>query len=228
MPVRILLCDDHEMVRRGIREVLDTQDDLEVVGVSADAGGTLELVREHRPDVLILDIRLQEGSGLDLLDEAHRIHPDLAVLVLTMHDDVSFLRAALAAGALGFVNKRSGVEELRAAVRSVARGRAHVDLTFDEDQVWESLEIAGVDGESGEAGIEGLSPREREVLGLVAEGYTSREVAERLFISPKTVDTYRSRLMRRLGLKNRSDLVRLALEAGFLAPGREAEETARD
>ena len=225
MAIRIVLCDDHEMLRTGVRAVLDSQDDLEVVGEAATAEQALQLIREHTPDVLLLDIRLREGSGLDLLDEAHGIHPDLAVLVLTMHDDVTYLRSALAAGALGFLNKQAGAQEIRTAVRSVARGKAHVDLTFDEEAIWESLEIAGVAEDSARSELEDLSPREREVLGLVAEGYTSKEIAERLFISPKTVDTYRSRLMRRLGLKSRSDLVRLALEAGLLKAGRDVEET---
>jgi len=185
------------------------QPDLEVVGEAADGIEALEKIRKTKPDVVILDLTMPRMNGFDALREIVRDIPQTKVLVLTMHDDPAYGRSLLAAGALGYVTKKAADRELLTAIRTVREGRQFVDVTQAEDMLPKFAARLP-------ASRELLSQRERQVLALLARGHTHQEVADRLTLSIKTVETYLSRLTRKLGLHRRAELVRYALETGIL------------
>jgi DNA-binding NarL/FixJ family response regulator len=212
--IRILIVEDHAVVRAGLRLLIDAQPDLRVVGEAADAPEAWRLVGSLTPDVVSLDLSLPGDNGLTLLARLRREHPAVRVLVLTMHDDPGHLRMALAAGASGYVVKTAPETEYVAALRAVHQGRTFVDLGLSE-----ALTQAMVGAEAGTpppAEAARLSPREREVLERLAHGYTNQQIADRLFLSVKTVETYRARIAEKLGLRSRVDFIRYALETGLL------------
>lgn len=206
---RVLLADDHAILRAGLAMLVRAQPDLEVVAEAADGIEALEKIRRTKPDVVILDLTMPRMSGFDALREIVRDHPDTKVLVLTMHDDPAYGRSLLAAGALGYVTKRAADRELLTAIRAVREGRQFVDVTQAEDMLPRSAARVPLSREL-------LSQRERQVLVLLARGHTHQEVADRLALSIKTVETYLSRLTSKLGLHRRAELVRYALETGIL------------
>jgi DNA-binding NarL/FixJ family response regulator len=205
---RVLVADDHAVLRAGLRLLLNAQPDLEVVGEAADTREAFTKVREARPDVLTLDLTMPGGGSIKLIERLRQECPDTRVVVLTMHDDPAYLRAVLAAGAFGYVVKTAADAELLTAIRTVARGRIFADLQLSENK----LPIGPAAGEAG------LSQREREVLALLAQGHTNQEIADRLYLSVKTIETYRSRITEKLGLRTRAELVRYALGVGLLGP----------
>lgn len=210
----VLIVDDHAVLRSGLRLLLEAQPDLTVVGEAEDALSGLALAKELQPDVVLMDISMPGQSGLDSLPRLRHVAPASQVLVLTMHDDEGYLRRALQAGAAGYVLKKAADSELIAAVRAVARGEVYVHPAFTRNLLRDYLP------ESGSPVTDpwlGLSDREREVLTLVALGHTAAEIAERLSLSAKTVETYRARGMDKLGLRSRAALVRFALSRGLLS-----------
>lgn len=210
MGLRILLIDDHAVLRSGLRLLLQTQPDLEVVGEAADAAqGLLEIRRLH-PDLVLLDLSLPGLGGLELLKQAMAEQPWLKVLVLTMHDDPEFVRAAMTAGARGYVLKRAADTELLNAVRLVGRGETYVYPSVAAKLFVESA----AKGNREHTGR--LSARETEVLQLIAMGYTQQEIAERLGVSLKAVETHRARIGEKLGLRTRAELVRYAIDNGLV------------
>ena len=215
--IRVLVADDHAVLRAGLRLLINTQSDMEAVGEAGDFAEAVRLARTARPDVLILDLTMPGGSAVQTIERLVRECPQTRVVVLTMHDDPSYLRAALAAGAFGYVVKKAADSELLSAIRAVSQGRAFVDLDLSGAGAVLADEAEG-DAESGRG--RSLSQREREVLGLLAQGHTNQAVADRLFLSVKTVESYRARLMHKLGLGSRADLIRYAVEAGLLRPGK--------
>jgi two-component system response regulator NreC len=227
MSIRVYIADDHTVMRGGLSMLIDKQHDMEIVG-DADNGVDAEAgIRETEPDVAIIDISMPRMGGIEVVRRIRQHTPKTNVLVLTMHDRYAFLRAALVAGATGFVIKKASENELLTAIRTVARGRTFIDLSFDKDEIQSLLESG--DAQGGPPRIRQLpelSDREAEVMRLVAEGYTNRQVAEQICLSVKTVDTYRARLMEKLGLKTRADLVRLAVECGILKPGGSPDQPA--
>lgn len=227
MGIRVYIADDHTVMRTGLGMLIDKQPDMEVVG-DADNGIDAENgIRETEPDVALIDISMPRMGGIEVIRRIRKSTPQTHVLVLTMHDRYSFLRAALVAGAKGFVIKKASENELLTAIRTVGRGRTFIDLSFDQEEIQQFLESgASKDGSPRLRQLPELSDREAEVLRLVAEGYTNRQVAEQICLSVKTVDTYRARLMEKLGLKTRADLVRLAVECGILKPGGSPDEPA--
>jgi two-component system response regulator NreC len=203
---RIILADDHAVVRHGLRLVIDAEPDLEVVGEAPTAADAVRQVAEARPDVLLLDISMPGGGGIGALQQVRGASPTTRVLMLTMHDDPEYVRVALASGAAGFVLKNSAPRELLLAIRTVHQGRNYVDPT-----------LAGVERRGApESLLQRLSPREIEVLRQLALGYTNEEIANRLTVSVKSVQTYRARLSEKLGLSDDAELVRYALENGLL------------
>lgn len=202
MTTRILLADDHAILRAGLAMLIEAQPDLMVVAEAADGVEAVEKARVFRPDIVILDLTLPQLSGLEALREIRRECPATQVLVLTMHDDPAYGRTVLAAGAMGYVTKKSADRELLLAIRSVREGRVFVDLS----QAEEMLPKQGP-----------LSQRERQVLTEVAQGFTHQEIADRLALSIKTVETYLARLSTKLGLHRRADLVRYAFEIGLFS-----------
>jgi two-component system, NarL family, response regulator NreC len=204
--IRLLLADDHAIMRAGLKMLLDAQPDMMVVAEAPDGEEAVRRALATRPDVAVIDLAMPGLSGVETLQRLHRELPTTRLLVLTMHDDPAYARVAQAAGAVGHVIKDSESSELLAAIRAVHRGRTFVVGTDSS---------APLEGEP-QMSSPALSPRERQVLELLAHGHTNREIAARLFLSVKTVETHRSRLSDKLGLHRRADLVRLAIELGLL------------
>lgn len=213
-PIRVLIADDHTIVRSGLRLLMEAQSDIQVAGEAEDAQTALDQCRELRPDVLTLDLSMRGRSPLAILPELRQTCPQTRVLVLTMHDDPAYLRAALAAGCQGFLLKSVADEELITAIRTVAQGKPYVDLRFRDEAQPVAADAKGPVGEAR------LSERERQVLELLAYGLTNQEIANRLLLSVKTVETYRARVMEKLNLKTRADVVRYTLSVGILDPNR--------
>ena len=209
--IRILLADDHAVLRAGLRALLAAQGGLEVVGEAADGAEAVRLAQALRPDVVVMDIGMPGVNGIDATARIKRDLPAAKVLILSMHDDQGYLRQVLRAGASGYVLKKAADTELLAAIQAAARGEVFLDPGLAKALVDEVLEPRV---ERGEAPV--LSGRERDVLRLVAHGHTNQQVADRLCISVKSVETYRARLMEKLGLKGRAELVRYALQHGLL------------
>lgn len=220
MMIRVLLADDHAVLRTGLAMLLSAQPDITVVGEAGNGAEAMALAQEKRPDVVVLDLTMGQDSGLGAIIAIRRGHPSAHVLVLTMHTDVSYVRAALAAGASGYVAKSVADTELLSAVRAVAKGRIFVDLAIGDPAVRDETLGFLRSGERSQAlvPLRQLSGREREVLGRVAQGFTNAQVAEQLGLSVKSVETYRARLLEKLGLRTRAELVRFAIGAGVLTP----------
>jgi len=218
--IRVMIADDHAIVRAGLRMLINPQPDMEVVGEAADGHEALRQAREANPDVLTLDLTMPGGDGLKALEGLREACPQTRVLVLTMHEDPSYLRAALAAGASGYVAKSAVDAELLAAIRSIVQGRTFVTMTLSDRETHQVLGDKPTSAESPQrAPVKLLSSREWEVLKLLAQGYTNKEVGTQLCLSVKTIETYRARLADKLGLRSRADLTRYALEMGLLDPG---------
>jgi DNA-binding NarL/FixJ family response regulator len=211
--LRVLLADDHAVVREGMRALINAELGMEVVGEAADGQTALQQACELHPDVVVMDVSMPIVSGAQATAQLKQECPNVKVLALTIHEDRSYLRTLLAAGAAGYVLKRAASEELIRAIRTVAAGGIFLDPRVAGKLV---SSIGGGSPAAIPSGGAALSDREREVLRLVAQGYSMKEIAARLAISAKTVDTYKGRSMEKLGLDSRVDLVRYALEQGWL------------
>ncbi|WDI40565.1 response regulator [Bremerella sp. P1] len=218
--IRLMIADDHAVFRAGLKLLLQTHDDLEVVGEVSDADELLDAVKQLRPDVLVLDLTMPGGSTLPLIEKLRKAIPETRILVLSMHDDLTLVRAALASGASGYVVKAAADTEVVAAIRAVATGKVFVDLDLDANQVG-SLLTAEKDwsGKEKDGPLGSLSSREKEVFLSLAKGHTNQEIADDLDLSIKTVETYRGRIGVKLGLRTRAEFVRFAVELGLIGPG---------
>ena len=213
--IRVLLADDHAVLRAGLRVLINGQPDMEVVGEASTGEEAWRQADAVKPDVVLLDLTMPGMGGIEATERIVRDCPGVRVLVLTMHDDVAYLRSVLAAGAASYVLKRSADTELLSAIRITHRGGTYLEPSLAGDIVQDALGRKTRQGE--DSARSPLSEREREVLRLVAQGHTNQEIANRLSLSVKTVETYRARLMTKLGLRTRADLVRYALSVGLLA-----------
>lgn len=211
---RILIADDHALLRAGLRMLLDAQRDMRVVGEAADAAGTVRLARETDADVLLLDLAMPGAAGTSVVEQVVNERSQLKVLVLTMHDDPTYARAALNAGAVGYVVKKAADTELLSAIRATRGGRTFVDVTAAGRTARDLLGRGRGRGHARPGAS--LSKREAQVLELLARGHTNREIAESIGVGVKTVETYRSRATQKIGARSRADIVRYALEAGLL------------
>ena len=207
--IRIVLADDHQILLDGLRRLINVNADMQVVATATDAPSAIEAVRAHRPDVIVLDINMPGGGGLQVARRVREMELPSKIVVLTMYAEDRYVMEAVRLGASGYVLKRSADKELLDAIRAVAAGEAY--LTHAAVR----LLLATQQSEAGRP-EPALSTREREVLGFTARGFSNLEIAERLFVSPKTVDTYRSRVMAKLDLHRRSQLVDYALRHGLL------------
>jgi len=214
--IRILIVDDHPVVRAGLRMLLSGQPDIEVVGEAYDGATAIEQAVELSPDVIVMDITMEGMGGLEATRDIRRRVPQAKVLVLTIHKSVEYLRRALDAGATGYVLKQAADTELAVAIRVVHRGEIFVYPVFTRVLLGNLSHDQKVGDGAPPDSYELLSPREKQVLRLVALGYTNSQIADRLYLSVKTVGTYRGRLMAKLNLKGRPALVRYALERGLL------------
>ncbi len=208
---RIFLADDHALVREALRRAIEAEPDLEVVGEAANVAATVEQVSADRPDLLLLDVTMPGGGGIAALREIRKAGLATRTLILTMHDDPEYLRVALISGASGFMLKHAAGREVVTAIRAVLQGRMYVDPTLAGVTLNEVLRPSPPAQSSPEGALDRLSPRETRVLRDLTLGFTNKEVAERLAVSVKSVETYRARLSQKLGLSRRSDLVRYAI-----------------
>jgi NarL family two-component system response regulator LiaR len=212
---RIVLADDHAILREGIRALLEDQPDMIVVGEAADGRRAVELARELSPDIIVMDIGMPLLNGLEATRQIKRDYPQVAVLVLTMHDNEEYVSQILAAGAAGYVLKRAASSELVTAIRAVAAGQSYlspaVTRLLIEGYIGRQLAAPGVVDP-----FDTLTAREREVLQLVAEGHTNSQIAKLLSISLKTVKAHRSNLMQKLGLHDRGELIKMAIQRGII------------
>jgi two-component system, NarL family, response regulator NreC len=211
--IRVVVVDDHAVVRSGLRMLLDAEEDLEVVGDAGTARDAVFEVRAQQPDVVLLDVTMPDENGIVALPKLLHEAPNAKVLMLSMEDDPSYVREAFAAGAHGYVLKEAADAEVVAAVREVADGRRYVHPTLGARMV------AADAAAQAAAEADPLSDREREVLRLLALGHTNQEIAQQLYISVRTAETHRAHIMRKLQLSTRAELVRYAIEHGQLEPG---------
>ena len=208
--IRVLIVDDHAVVRSGIRLLLEREQDIEPVGEAGTGREAVFQARELNPDVILMDVVMPDGTGLDVLPQLTHEHPDAKVLLLSMQDDPRYVREAFAAGASGYVLKEAADAEVVAAVREVAKGGRYVN-----PELGARLVAAEADAER-RAEEDPLSDREREVLRLLALGHTNQEIAKLLYISIRTAETHRAHIMQKLRLSSRAELVRYALAQGLL------------
>jgi DNA-binding NarL/FixJ family response regulator len=209
---RILLVDDHAMFRAGIKALLEDEPSLTVVGEASTGDGAVDEVRALKPDVVIMDLSMPGSNGIEATRRIAALGFDTKVLVLTVHDEEEYLVPVVEAGASGYLTKTSADRDLIDAIKIVSRGEVYLPPRATRLLLQRYKEAEGEE----QAGLHDLSSREQEVLALTAEGFSSREIGQKLFISPKTVDTYRSRIMHKLGLSHRSELVHFALRVGLL------------
>lgn len=206
--IRILLADDHTILRAGIRALIEAEPDMLVVGEAEDGHSAVQMTGELSPDVVLMDIAMPLLNGLEATRQIHRSHPYIKVLILSMHENEEYIRQVLAHGAMGYILKDAAAHDLLEAIRAVQRGEAVLSpavtrLVIEDYLRWGDL--------SANQSSNGLSPREHEVLQLIAEGYTNKQIAEILCISIKTVQAHRGNIMSKLDLHDRSDLVKYAI-----------------
>ncbi len=211
--IRVLLVDDHAVLRGGLKALLNLEADLDVAGEAATGEAAVELARTLRPDVIVMDLAMPGMGGLDATRQIIAADPASRVLILTSQAEEEYLLPVLEAGGSGYVHKTNADEDLITAIRTVARGEVFLYPKATK-LLLRGFKMAEERGEASP--LEELSDREREVLTLTAEGYSSTEIGKKLFLSPKTVDTYRARLMQKLGFSHRSELIRFALQTGLL------------
>jgi DNA-binding NarL/FixJ family response regulator len=207
--IRVLLADDHRILRDGIRALFDDQSDIEVVGEAEDGLKTVKMVAQLRPDVVVMDIAMPLLNGLEATRQIQRDHPRVKVLILTMHENEEYIRQVLAAGALGYVLKDAAARDLLGAIRAVYQGEAVLSPAITRLVIEDYLRWGDIRAEDTS---DGLTPREREVLQLIAEGYTNKEMAEILSLSVKTIQSHRTNLMSKLDLHDRGELIKYAIQ----------------
>jgi DNA-binding NarL/FixJ family response regulator len=210
-PIRILLADDHALVRAGISALLTRIPGVEVIAEAADGREALALVKAHVPDLVLMDISMAGLNGLEAAARIAKEHPEVRVLMLSAHSDEDYVKQALRAGAAGYLLKHAATSELELAIQAVARGETYLSPAVSKHLIADYIRRAG-----GEASpLELLTPRQRETLQLIAEGYTTKEIARLLHVSPKTVETHRTQLMEKLDIHDIAGLVRYAIRAGL-------------
>lgn len=214
-PIRILLADDHTLVRRGICRLLEDQPDLEVVGEAADGHEAVAKAAELQPDVVLMDIGMPGMNGLEATERIKHRFPDIQVLLLTVHDDEEYLFRALKVGASGYVLKEAETSVLMLALNAAHRGEVFLYPSIASRLVHDYLRRVEAGGLEEREQLEELTGRQREVLELIAEGLSTQEIAEKLVISPHTVQTHRQNIMRRLNLHSRTELIKYALRHGL-------------
>ncbi|KPJ75782.1 MAG: LuxR family transcriptional regulator [Deltaproteobacteria bacterium SG8_13] len=211
--IKVLLADDHSIVRAGLGRIVEESGDMVVVAEAADGREAIRKAEESRPDVAVIDISMPGLDGLEVISRLNSRYPDLPVLVLTMHEEGQYVVRAVEAGAMGYVTKQSAPEQLVTAIRKVLEGSRYLT-----DEAAEALALRVAKGGKGQSLLDSLSMREMQVLRRLAMGNTNREIAEAYGISVKTVDTYRSRLLKKLNLRNNAELSRFAIQNRLIEP----------
>jgi DNA-binding NarL/FixJ family response regulator len=210
----IVLADDHVLVRQGLKRILEGAEDLEVVGEADNGLKLLDLLRQADPDMVILDISMPGMRGIEAISEIKAVRPNAAILMLTMHRDIEYVHLALSTGAKGYVLKEDADKDLFSAIEKVRRGRTFVSPTLSEEYLDDLVQVRQGRPVEGDP----LTVRERQVVKLIAEGKTSREIADLLHISARTVENHRANVMEKLNLKKAADVVKYAIQKGYAAP----------
>jgi two-component system invasion response regulator UvrY len=205
--IKVLLADDHSIVRAGLRRLVDESQDMEVIGEAANGKDAIQKVHEKMPDVAVIDISMPGMDGLEVISQLHDYYPKLPVIILTMYEEEQYVVRAIEAGAMGYLTKRSAPEQLLKAIRKV-----HAGCRYLTAEAAELLALRVARGADTRSPLDALSMRELQVLRRLAMGHTNREIAESYHISVKTVDTYRSRLLKKLNLRNNAELSRFAIK----------------
>ena len=211
--IKVLLADDHSIVRAGLRRIVEESGDMVVVAEASDGREAIRQVEDSRPNVAVIDISMPDLDGLEVISRLNSRYPELPVLVLTMHEEGQYVVRAVEAGAKGYVTKQSAPEQLVTAIRKVLEGGRYLT-----EEAAEALALRVAKGGKGQTLLDSLSMREMQVLRRLALGNTNREIAEAYGISVKTVDTYRSRLLKKLDLRNNAELSRFAIQNHLIAP----------
>ena len=214
--IRLLLVDDHEIVRAGIRMLFLAESGMEIVGEVGSGQEAIEAVREFTPDVVIMDVAMPGMTGIEATRQIKEASPETVVLALTMYDDEQYFFEMLNAGASGYIPKRAAPDDLVSAIRVVNQGNVFLHSTLAKFLM---KDVLGQAETNAEQAVPELTPREREVLTYIAEGFTNREIAEALVISVKTVDRHRENIMQKLNLHSRVELVKFAIEKGLISVG---------
>lgn len=212
--IRVLIVDDHAIVREGLRALIEAQPDIEVAGEATDGDEAVTMTGELLPDVVLMDITMPVLNGLQATDQIKKLYPDVKILALTMHESDDYFFKILEAGASGYFIKGGSSTELIAAIHTVNNGDAFIYPSMTKKLLSDYMNRieTGKDAEH----YDGLTRREREVLKLIAEGYTNQEIADQLTLSVATVNTHRARIMAKLGLRGRTDLIKYAIQRGFI------------
>jgi DNA-binding NarL/FixJ family response regulator len=213
--IRVLVADDHAIVREGLGIMLGNQPDMEVVGLATNGREAIRMVDQYQPDVAVMDISMPELNGIEAIQQMLPSHPRMKVIVLSIHETKPYVYRALKAGAKGYLIKETAGLEVVDAVRAVYRGERYLSQRISD--LLTDVSFRKLEGSKEVSPLEQLSPREREILQLVAEGKTSQEIAEIISISPKSVDTYRSRLMHKIGVEDVAGLVKFAIQHGVIS-----------
>jgi DNA-binding NarL/FixJ family response regulator len=213
-PIRVLLADDHALVRAGFRVLLQSLPDMEVVAEAGDGREALRLIGLHQPNVVLMDIGMPGLNGLEAAARVAEESPQIRVIILSMHATEEYVLRALRAGAVGYLLKDAGTAELELAVRAVVRGETYLSPAVSKHVISEYVQRMGPKSNS----FDQLTPRHREILQLIAEGQTTKEIAQTLKLSVKTVETYRTQLMERLDIHDIAGLVRYAIRTGLISP----------
>ena len=211
--IKVLLADDHGIVREGLRRIVEESGDMEVVAEAADGRDALRQVDTAVPDVAVVDISMPGIDGLEVVGRLKDSHPGLPVLILTMHEEAQYIVRAIEAGAMGYLTKQSAPEQLVTAIRKVFQGQRYMT-----DEATEALALRIARGSRDKTPLDSLSMRELQVLRRLAMGHTNREIAQAYSLSIKTVDTYRSRLLKKLDLRNNAELIRFAIQNNLIEP----------
>ena len=211
--IKVLLADDHSIVRAGLRRIVEESGDIEVVAEAEDGRKAIQLVQKTDPDVAVIDISMPDLDGLEVISRLQNLHPKLPILVLTMHEEGQYVVRTIQAGAKGYLTKQSAPEQLVKAIRKIYDGKRYIT-----DEAAESLALRVAKGSNGKSPLDSLSMRELQVLRRLAMGHTNREIAAAYHISIKTVDTYRARLLKKLGLRNNAELSRFAIQNRLIEP----------
>ncbi len=211
--IRVLLADDHSIVRAGLRSIVEDSGEMEVVVEAADGQEAIREALSAKPDVAVIDISMPGMDGLEVINQLQASLPDLPILVLTMHEEEQYVVRSISSGAKGYMTKRSAPEQLVKAIQQLHAGGRYLSA-----EAAELLALRVARGESGQSPLDSLSNREVQVLRALALGQTNREIAEIFHISVKTVDTYRFRLLKKLNLRNNADLSRFAIQTGLIEP----------
>jgi two-component system response regulator NreC len=214
--IRVLIADDHAVLRAGLKLLINAQTDMAVVGEAGSGPEAVRVAQATAPHVVLLDLSMPGAGSTQTIEQLGVVAPEARVLVLTMHDDPAYMRAALQAGASGYIVKKAADVELLTAIRVVSHGRTFVDLTRPGESARAPELQRGSRNSPAVGQAKPLSPREAEVLRLLAQGHTNREAADQLAVSVKTIETHRKRLTEKLGLKSRAQLFRFAVEVGLL------------